>query len=180
MSNLLTLADSINAAYDTGKNPTFLYDGTLYTFSPTGLLAFIHSESAPLEYILTQISADVTITLEASETTDGMDVTIQVVDILGTNAPGANVLEIYISDDPNGLDLTSNDADAEITVTAGEILKVYTAEKHWSVVTDTNGIFSFTLVDTQNPAAIYVACKKPLGACVTVSTASGTNWEGAA
>jgi len=41
MSNLLTLADSINAAYDTGKEATFLYNGTLYTFSPAGIIDWL-------------------------------------------------------------------------------------------------------------------------------------------
>lgn len=40
MSNNLTLSDAINEAVDTGKNATFLYNGSLYTFSPEGLLTF--------------------------------------------------------------------------------------------------------------------------------------------
>ena len=46
MSNLLTLSDSINAAIETGKEATFLYNGTLYTFSPAGLIAFLVAEGA--------------------------------------------------------------------------------------------------------------------------------------
>lgn len=41
MSNNLTLSDAINEALDTGKEATFLYNGTLYTFSPAGLIAFM-------------------------------------------------------------------------------------------------------------------------------------------
>lgn len=41
MSNQLTLADAINEALDTGKEATFLYNGTLYTFSPAGLITFL-------------------------------------------------------------------------------------------------------------------------------------------
>jgi hypothetical protein len=44
MSNNLTLSDAINEALDTGKEATFLYNGTLYTFSPAGLIAFITAE----------------------------------------------------------------------------------------------------------------------------------------
>lgn len=36
-----------------------------------------------------------------------------------------------------------------------------------------------TLVASANPADQYVAVKKPLGAGVVVSGASGTHWEGA-
>lgn len=41
MSNRLTLSDAINEAVDTGKDATFLYNGTLYTFSAAGLLTFL-------------------------------------------------------------------------------------------------------------------------------------------
>lgn len=41
MSNNLTLADAINEAVYTGKEATFLYSGTLYTFSPAGLITFL-------------------------------------------------------------------------------------------------------------------------------------------
>lgn len=44
MSNNLTLSDAINAALDTGKEATFSYGGTLYTFSPQGLIDFITAE----------------------------------------------------------------------------------------------------------------------------------------
>lgn len=44
MSNNLTLSDAINAAQDTGKNATFLYNGTLYTFSAQGLIDFLTAE----------------------------------------------------------------------------------------------------------------------------------------
>jgi hypothetical protein len=46
MSNNLTLSDAINEALDTGKEATFTYNGTLYTFSPAGLLAFILAEGS--------------------------------------------------------------------------------------------------------------------------------------
>lgn len=41
MSNRLNLSDAINAAYDTGKDPTFIYNGVTYTFSPQGLIDFL-------------------------------------------------------------------------------------------------------------------------------------------
>lgn len=43
MSNRLTLSDAINEAQDTGKDATFLFGGTLYTFSPQGLIDFIEA-----------------------------------------------------------------------------------------------------------------------------------------
>lgn len=50
MSNNLTLADAINEALDTGKEATFLYNGTLYTFSPAGILAFIEANIASIDF----------------------------------------------------------------------------------------------------------------------------------
>lgn len=49
MSNNLTLSDAINEALDTGEDATFVYDGTLYTFSAAGLLAFIAAEATPVD-----------------------------------------------------------------------------------------------------------------------------------
>lgn len=44
MSNNLNLSDSINFAIASGKTPTFIYNGTTYSFSPAGLLAFFTAE----------------------------------------------------------------------------------------------------------------------------------------
>lgn len=44
MSNLLNLTDAINEGYKSGKTPTFIYEGTVYEFSPAGLLAFMQAE----------------------------------------------------------------------------------------------------------------------------------------
>lgn len=46
MSNLLNLSDSINFAIQSGKTPTFIYNGTTYEFSPAGLIAFLTAEGA--------------------------------------------------------------------------------------------------------------------------------------
>lgn len=48
MSNLKTLADSICDAYDTGKDATFLYNSTLYTLSPTGIITWLGAAGIPV------------------------------------------------------------------------------------------------------------------------------------
>jgi hypothetical protein len=41
MSNRLNLVDAINAAFGTGKDATFTYSGTTYTFSPNGIIDWL-------------------------------------------------------------------------------------------------------------------------------------------
>lgn len=41
MSTRLNLSDAINMAYTTGQNPTFEYEGNIYTFSPEGIITFV-------------------------------------------------------------------------------------------------------------------------------------------
>jgi len=66
MSNLLTLADSINNAINTGKEATFTYNGTLYTLSPAGLVTFLNSEGK--SRILASSGVGVTHTGDTNET----------------------------------------------------------------------------------------------------------------
>lgn len=41
MSTRLNLSDAINMTYTTGQNPTFEYEGNIYTFSPEGIITFV-------------------------------------------------------------------------------------------------------------------------------------------
>lgn len=129
--------------------------------------------------VLDGIASTVTIGLAASATTDGMDITITMKDAAGNTITGVHNLEIWMSEAATGIALTGDAYSGDLTATAGAILSAHTAKKHWSVVTATTGIFSATLVDSANPADQYVVVRKPVGAGVVVSAASGTNWEGA-
>lgn len=55
MSNLLTLADAINQALDTGHEATFIYNGTTYTFSPAGILTFLAATQTGLAGLTSSI-----------------------------------------------------------------------------------------------------------------------------
>lgn len=48
MATYDSLTDAINAAFRSGKDPTFIYGSTTYTFSPAGLIAFLAAEGTGL------------------------------------------------------------------------------------------------------------------------------------
>ena len=58
MSNNLTLADAINAALNTGHEATFLYNGSLYTFSPAGIITWLGAAGIPSGLGATQAEID--------------------------------------------------------------------------------------------------------------------------
>lgn len=128
--------------------------------------------------LLDGIATSVTIDLAASGTTDGMAITITVVDAAGATVAGAHALDVWISEDADGIGLTGDSASGTLTAATGAILTAFTAKKHVRVVTADTGIAVLTLVDSANPTDQYVACRAPLGSAVVVSVASGTNWEG--
>jgi len=214
MSANLNLWDSINAANLVGRVPTFVYNGTTYSFSPAGLIAFMTAEGtlpvgvtssvAELNILdgatlsvaelntldgvtataaelnsVDGIGVTITIGLAASATTDGMDITVTVKDAAGATVAAVHQLEIWMSEAATGIGLTADAYSGDLTATTGAILSEHTAKKHWSVVTAATGIFAATLVDSANPVDQYVAAKRPFGAGLVVSAASGTNWEGA-
>lgn len=122
---------------------------------------------------------DVTIALAASATTDGMDITIKVVDGHGATVTGVHALDVYMSESSAGVGLTADAYSGDLTASVGAILTAWTAKKHWRVVTAATGIFTATLVDSANPADQYVVVKRPVSSGVIVSVVSGTNWQGA-
>lgn len=122
-----------------------------------------------------------TIALAAGSGTDEMDITVTVKNAAGATVAASHVLEMWISDADTGIGLTANDADADMTADTGAILKAHTAEKHWTIQTAATGIFVGVIADAQNPADLYVAVKKPLGAGIVVSDATAADsWEGGA
>lgn len=124
-------------------------------------------------------ATSVTIALAASGTTDGMQITITAVDAAGDTVAAVHALDVWISEDANGIGLTGDSFSGTLTAGTGAILTAFTAKKHVRVVTAATGIAVLTLVDSANPTDQYVACRAPLGSGVVVSAASGTNWEGA-
>lgn len=122
---------------------------------------------------------NVTIAIAASATTDGMDITVTVVDGQGNTVTGVRELIMHMSEAATGAGLTGDTYSGDLTATTGAILGALTAKKAWVVQTAASGIFAATLVASANPADQYVAVKKPMSAELVVSAVSGTNWEGA-
>lgn len=123
--------------------------------------------------------ATVTVALSKSATTDGMDITITVVDGDGNAIAAAHCLEVWISESSAGAGLTGDSYSGNVTAGTGAILTAFTAKKHFSLVTAATGIAVLTAVDSANPTDQYVCVRNPLNGRVIVSAASGTSWEGA-
>lgn len=121
---------------------------------------------------------NVTIDIAASSTTDGMDITVTVVDAQGNTVTGVRMLDLYMSEAATGIGITGDTYSGDLTATTGAIISAVTAKKHWNVVTAATGIFEATLVASANPADQYVVCKRPLTGGLVVSAVSGTNWQG--
>lgn len=131
--------------------------------------------------LLDGAASTVTIAIAASETTDGMDITVTAKDAAGATLTGVHEFTMIASDAATGIGLTADAFSGDLTATTGTILGALTAKKAWRIQTAATGIFAATLVDSANPADIYIAVKRPAPIPgMVVSAISGTNWEGAA
>jgi hypothetical protein len=119
-----------------------------------------------------------TVSLADSATTDGMDITITAKDRNNRTVAEKVPFEMWISEDSGGMGLTADAYSGTVTASTGVILTALTAKKHVMGVTAATGIAVITAVDSANPTDQYVALKNPDGS-LTISSASGTNWEGA-
>lgn len=120
-----------------------------------------------------------TVALAASSTTDGMDITITAVNGKGETVAAVTPVEVWISEAATGIGLTADSYSGTVTAGTGSIHTALTAKKHFLGVTAATGIMVMTAVDSANPADQYVAVATPDRKSVVVSSASGTNWEGA-
>lgn len=128
---------------------------------------------------LDDTAININIALSASATTDGMDITITVQDGAGTAIDAVHLLEVWVSEAATGIGLTADTASGDLTWGTGTEWEEITSKKHYRVLTDVNGVAVATLVDSANPTDQYIAVKHPLSGKIIVSSASGTNWEGA-
>lgn len=127
-----------------------------------------------------QIPHDVTIALAASGTTDGMDITMTVVDADGAAILDTFMLEWWISESAAGAGLTADSYSGDVTTGTGTELQEIVSKKHFLGLTAAaSGKIVATAVASANPADQYVAVRHPVTGRVIVSSASGTNWEGA-
>lgn len=125
------------------------------------------------------LATTVTIALAASATTDGMEATITVTDGAGNTVAAVHPLEVWFSDSDTTGALTASAYSGALTAVTGNILTALTAKKHVSLVTAATGIAVLKVVASANPTTEYVYVKRPDGAGVVISEASGTSWEGA-
>lgn len=135
----------------------------------------LQSEMNAVEDVLTVAQ----ITLSASSTTDGMDITIQFNDADGTKIAEPVLFELWISEAATGLGLTADTASGDFTVGTGTEWEEIVTKKHYRCISDASGDFVATLVDSANPTDQYVVVVNPVNGTLDVSAASGTNWEGA-
>jgi len=122
---------------------------------------------------------DIDITLAASATTDGMDITFQVKDGKGAPIRGVYQLEWWISESAIGAGLTADTYSGTVTTGTGTELQAIVAKKHFKGTTNADGKLVATAVASANPTDQYVAVKHPVTGQVLVSGVSGANWEGA-
>jgi len=120
-----------------------------------------------------------TIAIAASATTDGMDITITAVDENGDTVAGLRDLMMWMTDAATGAGLTADSFSGDLTAGTGAIIGALTAKKAWMLQTGATGVFVGTLVDSANPADVYVAVRDPVGGLPIVSEISDDNWEGA-
>lgn len=123
--------------------------------------------------------ANVTIGLAASATTDGMDITMTVVDENGNAITEVFELEWWISESAIGAGLTGDTYSGDVTTVTGTELQEIVSKKHFKSLTDANGVVGALAIASANPADQYIAVKHPVTGQIIVSAVSGTNWEGA-
>lgn len=122
--------------------------------------------------------AGVTIALAASATTDGMTITVTVVDRTGTAIAKPFPLLLWLSEAATCANVTGDTYSGTLTATTGVLLQTITAKKTFMVQTAATGVFVGTLVDSANPTDQYVCVTHPITGTPIESAVSGTNWEG--
>lgn len=128
----------------------------------------------------TVLPYNVTISYAASATTDGIEATFTVVDSNGDTIEEDIVLEAWISDQADGIDLTSTSASGALTAVAGSIHTALTAKKHWIGVAE-SGVMTVKLVDSANTADERFCVKHPVTNRIIVGDATvAGDYEGGA
>lgn len=116
---------------------------------------------------------DIALTAGASNV---MTITITVEDAAGVAIDAVHELEWWISDAATGIGLTADSFSGDVATTTGTEWEERTSKKHYTGLTDVNGVLVATVEDTNTPADIYVAARHPLTGKIIVSAASGANW----
>lgn len=119
------------------------------------------------------------ISLAASGTTDGLEATFTLKSATGETLTTGQPIIWWISESSDGSGLTGDSYSGDVTTpSVGTELSELTAKKAFIGLTSTAGLLTALAVDSANPADQYFCCLNPNGS-ISVSDASGTNWEGA-
>lgn len=118
------------------------------------------------------------VTIAASAETDGCDITITAKDRNNKTVVGCFQFDFWISEASTGAGLTADTYSGDVTFVTGTELKEHTSKKLFQGLTAANGVATMLAVDSGNPTDQYFCATNPDGS-LTVSAASGTNWQGA-
>lgn len=126
-----------------------------------------------------QAPSGATVGIAASATTDGMDITVTVLDGDSTAIAEVFQFDIWMSEAATCAGLTGDTYSGSMTAVTGVIIDTQVAKKAFHVQTAATGIFGGLLVDSGNPADQYICIQHPVTGNAIPSVVSGTNWEGA-
>lgn len=127
---------------------------------------------------IAQSGVKVVITLAESGTTDGIDITMTVKDVLGNTIAAAHALDVWISEASTGIGITGESYSGDVTVVTGAEMVEHVSKKVFQVVTAVTGILGMLAVDSSNETDQYFCAAIPGTGRIAVSAASGTTWEG--
>ncbi|MCF8533038.1 MAG: hypothetical protein K9G48_08550 [Reyranella sp.] len=125
--------------------------------------------------LLDDAPADVDIELAAGAA-DTLTATLTVKNAAGDAIEAVHMLEWWISEAATGIGLTADTYSGDVTTTTGTEYQQIVDKKHYTGLTDANGVLVISAVASAKPADQYIAVKHPLTGKVLVSAASGANW----
>lgn len=119
------------------------------------------------------VTIDIALAAGAANT---MTATITVLDGAGVAIDAVHMLEWWISEAATGIGLTADTYSGDVTTTTGTEYQQIVDKKHYTGLTDVNGVLVISAVASAKPADQYIAVKHPVTGKVIVSAASGANW----
>jgi hypothetical protein len=105
-----------------------------------------------------------------------MTATLTVRDAAGAAIDAVHMLEWWISEAATGIGLTADTYSGDVTTTTGTEYQQIVDKKHYTGLTDANGVLVISVVASAKPADQYIVVKHPLTGKLIVSAASGTSW----
>lgn len=119
-----------------------------------------------------------TVALAASATTDGLEATFTAKDRDGNTVKAVTHFTAYISEAATGIGITADTYSGDVTIpSVGTEIAEHVSKKVFQLATNASGVCTMLAVDSANPTDQYFVACNPDGS-ITVSAASGTNWEG--